>query len=143
MIASDSGVMPKARAVTVLFVDDYEDTRLAYAAEAEAAGFGVAVAADGYEALAKAHLTLPDVVVAEAMLYGLDGFELARRLAASPETPAVPVILLTGLLLPSLAIKARHAGCVAVLTKPCPFDVVERVIRRVVGEGAADAQRSA
>jgi CheY-like chemotaxis protein len=125
----------RTRGVTVLLVDDYEDTRLAYATEAEAAGFHVELAGDGYDALAKALVTLPDVVVAEAMLYGLDGFELTDRMTRNPRTRGIPVVLLTGFVMPNLAAKARDVGCAALLTKPCPFDVLERTILRALRGG--------
>lgn len=124
--------MPKTKHLSILFVDDYEDTRLAYAAEAEAAGFRVEGARDGYEALAKALLSLPDAVVAEAMLFGLDGFELTHRMKRNPRTRDIPVVLLTGIVLPNLAARACDAGCAAVLAKPCPFEALARTILRIL-----------
>jgi CheY-like chemotaxis protein len=142
MTSNDSGIAPKADRITILFVDDYADMRAAYALEAEGAGFGVDVATDGYEAVAKALLTPPDIIVAEAMLWGFDGFELARRIARNPRSQQIPVVMLTGIVIPNLAQAAREAGCAAVLTKPCAFDVVERTIRRVLREKVTHARRA-
>lgn len=132
MLKYSSGIVPIAGKVTVLFVDDYVDTRMAYASEAEACGFAVELAGDGHEALAHVRLNAPAIVVTEVLLRGIDGFELARRINAMPRP--MPVILLTGIVLPDLAGSARRAGCSALLTKPCPFDVVERTIHRLLEE---------
>ncbi|HEY2514683.1 MAG TPA: response regulator [Polyangiaceae bacterium] len=140
MAGSSSGLVSKASGVTVLFVDDYVDTRLAYASEAEACGFIPQLAGDGHEALAHVRLDPPTIVVTEVMLRGLDGFELTRRIRAMPRP--IPVVLLTGIILPDLAASARRAGCAALLTKPCPFEIIERTIRRLVGERLGHARQA-
>jgi CheY-like chemotaxis protein len=134
MSVNDSGVAPKTSDATILFVDDYEDTRRAYAAEAERAGLIAELASDGEAALARVLFSPPSLVVAELMLAHVDGLELTRRIAGNPVSRAVPVILVTRIVLRNLAALAQSAGCAAVLTKPCPFDVLERTIRRVLRE---------
>ncbi len=133
-----SGFAPAMGEITVLFVDDSPDVRFAYGLEASAAGFRFELATDGHEALAMALHLRPDVVVTEALLYGLDGFELTRLLAMGPHTRSIPVIMITALSLLNLPARARAVGCSAVLRKPCSFLAIERTIRRVLRE-AADA----
>jgi CheY-like chemotaxis protein len=131
---------PKRDAIALLLADDYDETRTAYADAAIEAGFTVETAADGVQALALALLVVPDVIVTEALLGGLDGFELARRMKRNPRTEAIPVVILTGLVLPDLSSKAEASGCVALLTKPCTFEALEQTIRRVVREHRGIAQ---
>jgi CheY-like chemotaxis protein len=143
MTNTKSGFAPSAKTLTVLFVDDYEDSRAAYASAAAAAGFVVEVARDGHEALAKTLLGLPDVVVSEELIGGIDGLELTRRIRRNPRTASIPVILLTGLVLPTLAASAQESGCSAVLTKPCTFEALVQTIRRALRESMRHGTRSA
>lgn len=139
----DSGYVRKASPIIVLFVDGDGDTRRAHAAGARAAGFGVELARDGEEALAKVLLGLPHVVVTEARIAGVDGFELARWTTTTSRTRVIPVIMLTGLIHPDLTQKARASGCAALLRKPCTFEALERTIRRTLREIPGDGALTA
>ena len=134
-----SGVQP--RCLTVLFFDGHDDTRQAYVESARAAGIHAVMASDGDEALARAILLVPDVVVTAVRLVGMDGFELARRLKYATMTRRIAVIVLTGLVSPDLSERAKDAGCAAVLSKPCSFEELERTIARVTKEGRPHAER--
>jgi CheY-like chemotaxis protein len=91
------------------------------------AGFDVAVARDGYEAVDQALRTRPDVVIMDLAMPGLDGFETTQRLKTLEATRGIPVIALTahGSLPREWALSA---GCVAYVTKPCyPHDLAEQI----------------
>jgi DNA-binding NarL/FixJ family response regulator len=78
---------------TVLVVDDHPSFRATARALLEAEGFAVlGEAADGTEALAKARALGPDVVLLDVQLPDLDGFEVARRLAANGVSPAIVLV---------------------------------------------------
>jgi DNA-binding NarL/FixJ family response regulator len=78
---------------TVLVVDDHASFRAAATALLEAEGFTVVGGAgDGAEALAQVGALRPDVVLLDVQLPGVDGFEVARRLAALAAPPAVLLI---------------------------------------------------
>ncbi len=81
----------------VLCVDDDEVTRQLCAAALQARGFDVTEVSDGAAALAKLSHCRPEVVVLDAMMPGLDGFETCRRLRATTGFETVPVLMLTGL----------------------------------------------
>jgi predicted signal transduction protein with EAL and GGDEF domain/DNA-binding response OmpR family regulator len=81
----------------VLCVDDDEVTRALCATALQARGFAVTEASEGAAALAQLSQVRPDVVVLDAMMPGLDGFETCRRLRATAGFEAVPVLMLTGL----------------------------------------------
>ena len=112
----------------VLVVDDFHDNREMYTQYLSFAGYRVAEAVDGEDALAKARGLLPDVIVMDLSLPRLDGWEATRRLKKDPLTAAIPVIALTGHAMGGHAEGAIEAGCDAFVTKPCvPSDLEGRV----------------
>ncbi len=79
----------------VLVVDDEPAIRLLAQRALEHRGFAVDTAADGLEALEKARAGRADLVLLDAMLPKLHGFEVARRLRADPTTRALPIVIMT------------------------------------------------
>jgi len=79
----------------VLVVDDEPAIRLLVQRAIEHRGFAVDVAGDGMEALEKVRQWSPDLVLLDAMLPKLHGFEVARRLRSDPVTRALPVVIMT------------------------------------------------
>jgi DNA-binding NarL/FixJ family response regulator len=78
---------------SVLIVDDHEDFRRSARALLEAEGFAVVgEAGDGAEAIAKARVVRPDVVLVDIQLPDLDGFAVAERIAAGRDPPVVVLI---------------------------------------------------
>src|SRR6478752_6415783 len=78
---------------TVLIVDDHPSFRATARALLEADGFSVVgEAADGQEALARATELGPDIVLLDVQLPDLDGFEVATRLGANGNAPAVVLV---------------------------------------------------
>lgn len=117
----------------ILLVEDDEDNRLVYALWLTQAGFVVAQAHNGLQALEGAFARVPDLVVTDLNIPGIDGFELTRRLKQDPRTREVPVIAVTGYA-PFQADPGRaiRAGCDAVLEKPCSPDDLESAIRTLI-----------
>jgi len=124
----------------VLVVDDFTDNREMYAQYLAFRGFRVAEAADGHEALQKAMELLPDLVVMDLSLPGLDGWEATRRLKCDSRTKAIPVVALTGHALDGHSQTAKEAGCDSFLIKPCQPQELETEIRRVLGLDAGHAE---
>jgi CheY-like chemotaxis protein len=119
----------------VLLVDDDRQCREMYAASLREAGFEVAEAHNGNQAVAKAEEQTPSIVVTDLALPGLDGYQLARRLRQSETTGAVPIIAITGYggFMDDTA-RALNGGCNAVLTKPCLLDrLLEEIERLLAG----------
>ena len=79
----------------ILVVDDSETILNFLRAVLESEHYEVATATDGHDGLAKAHQSLPDLVITDSIMPGLDGFGLLRALRTDPATEAVPVIMLT------------------------------------------------
>jgi CheY-like chemotaxis protein len=119
----------------ILVVDDYEDNRQMYAELLAYAGYEVAEARDGAEAIAMAHRLLPDLIVMDLSLPIVDGWEATRRLKADERTRLIPVLALTGHAPEGLAghsESARDAGCDAFLAKPCSPETLLEVIRETL-----------
>ena len=81
----------------VLIVDDVPDNLSLLHDALDEAGYTVLVATHGEAALQRAAQALPDIVLLDAMMPGMDGFEVARRLKALPATAHIPIIFMTGL----------------------------------------------
>jgi CheY-like chemotaxis protein len=79
----------------VLIVDDSETIVSFLRTILESEDYEVDTAADGIEGLARAHQALPDLIVTDSIMPGMDGFALLRALREDPATEAVPVIMLT------------------------------------------------
>lgn len=120
---------------SVLLVEDDLDGRRLYAEWLTGAGFRVAEAHNGLQALERALDSRPDVVVTDLNIPGIDGFELTRRLKQDARTRDIPVLAVTGYA--AFAAdpgRARRAGCDAVLPKPCSPDDLETAIRSLIRE---------
>jgi two-component system cell cycle response regulator DivK len=99
------------------------------------AGFRVDQAHNGLQALERAFDAVPDIVVTDLNIPGIDGFELTRRLKQDPRTRDIPVLAVTGYAaFASDPERARRAGCDAVLPKPCSPEDLESTIRNLMQE---------
>ena len=114
----------------ILVVDDYEDAREMYAEYLRFCGFRVAEARNGNEALKQAFTLMPDLILMDLSLPGMDGWEATRQLKADERTRQIPVVALTGHALAGASEGAKKAGCDSFVTKPClPDDLVVEVRR--------------
>ncbi|MFZ5853048.1 MAG: response regulator [Chloroflexota bacterium] len=123
-----------SRPVSILVVDDSVTTRTLEKSILEAAGFAITVATDGLDALAVLRREHVDLVVSDADMPRLDGFELTRRIKADPKTRDLPVVLVTALDSPEQQEQGLDAGADAYLLKRA-FDqgVLLQTIQRLVG----------
>ncbi len=115
-------------AETILIVDDTPANLGVLVETLGAAGYQLMVAEDGEEALAQTAQTLPDLILLDVMMPGIDGFETCRRLKAQPATRDVPVLFMTALSETADKVKAFAAGGVDYITKPIEH---EEAIARV------------
>ena len=122
----------KPESPLVLVVDDFPDNRDMYMQYLEFSGLRVAEAQNGHEALQQANALLPDLIVMDLSLPGLDGWEATRRLKADARTRAIPVIALTGHALAGHSKGAIEAGCDAFITKPCLPERLLEEIRKML-----------
>ncbi|MEM6784782.1 MAG: ATP-binding protein [Bacteroidota bacterium] len=118
-------------ATTVLVVDDNPDIR-AYVRLHLDAHYRVLEAGDGEDALALARTVVPDLIVSDVMMPGLDGYALCRALRADPDLDFVPVILLTAKASMGDKIEGLTDGADDYLTKPFDIRELEARIRTLI-----------
>ena len=112
----------------VLIVDDLPDNLAMLHDALDAAGYTVLVSTGGASALLRAAKAVPDIVLLDAVMPGIDGFEVARRLSAGPDTAHIPIIFMTGLTDTAHVLAAFEAGGVDYVTKPIlPPEVLARM----------------
>lgn len=108
----------------VLLVDDAPEMLGAVIEALESAGLTVLVARDGASALALLDRVTPDLVLLDAIMPGLDGFETCRRIKARPALGTTPVVFMTGLSEPEHVLAGLRAGGVDYVGKPIDPDVL-------------------
>lgn len=100
----------------------------------------VETAGDGETALAKAWAKIPDLIILDLMLPGIDGLEVCRRLRADPKTECVPIIMLTAKAEETDAVIGLAQGADDYIRKP--FGVRELVARVAARLRGAEARRA-
>lgn len=113
----------------ILAVDDDADTRAMLSTALAQAGFTVLAAADGASALAMVDEVRPSLVVLDAVMPGLSGFDVCRELKKHPNHAHLPVIFLTGLSETEHVIEGLRAGGVDYVTKPIILEELTARIR--------------
>ena len=120
--------LDRANSDVVLIVDDVPDNLSVLHDALDESVYTVLLATSGEAALARAAQALPDIVLLDAMMPGMDGFEVARRLKAAPLTAHIPIIFMTGLTETEYLVAALDAGGVDYVTKPIkPKEVLARM----------------
>jgi DNA-binding response OmpR family regulator/DNA-binding CsgD family transcriptional regulator len=133
--------LDRANSDVVLIVDDVPDNLSVLHDALDESGYTVLVATGGEMALQRAVQALPDIVLLDAMMPGIDGFEVARRLKAQPATAHIPIIFMTGLTETEHLVAALESGGVDYVTKPIkPKEVLARMGVHLQGARAARQQ---
>ncbi len=143
-----SPLNPPLDDTVVLTVDAMPDNIAPLHDALDDAGYTVLVALDGQAALERAAQALPDVILLDAVMPGLDGFEVARRLKASPGLDQIPILFMTGLTETEHLVAALAAGGCDYVTKPVkPLEVMARMgvhlkSARQARQGALEQQQA-
>ena len=112
---------------TILVVDDDPDIARFVEVNLRSAGYDVAVAGDGEEALERAGELRPDLVLLDVMMPRIDGFEVAQRLRKNPQTANTSIIMLTAKALSADKVTGLQSGADDYIIKP--FDPIELLAR--------------
>jgi DNA-binding response OmpR family regulator len=117
----------------VLAVDDQNTVLMLECMMLSAAGFDVVTARDGEEALAVAAAERPDLILLDATMPKMDGYDACRALRARPETKNTPILMVTTRAEVNHMRSGYSAGCNEYITKP--FNAAELVatVRRHLG----------
>lgn len=106
------------QSLLVLIVDDVPDNVAVLHDALDESGYTVLVANNGQSALDVAVKAEPDVILLDAIMPGMDGFEVCRKLKANNKTSQIPVIFMTGLTESEHVVAAFNAGGTDYVTKP-------------------------
>ena len=128
----------------VLIVDDVPENLSLLHDALEESGYTVLVATNGETALQRARQSLPDVVLLDAVMPGMDGFEVSRRLKADYATQHIPIVFMTGLTETEHVVAAFAAGGADYVTKPTrPREALARIAAHVYSARQMKQARSA
>jgi len=112
----------------VLLVEDFDDAREMYSEYLEFNGLRVAGAADAVRGLQMADELQPSIILMDAALPGLSGWDAIKELKANPRTRHIPVLMMTGHVLSDAKDGALAAGAEGFIPKPCLPDELTRQI---------------
>jgi DNA-binding response OmpR family regulator len=119
----------------ILVVDDEPEAVELVEFNLKQAGYAVATAVDGAEALKKARSLVPDLIVLDVMLPEMDGFEICKALRLDPATAKVPILMLTAKAAEIDRVLGLELGADDYLTKPfSPRELLLR-IKKIIARG--------
>jgi DNA-binding response OmpR family regulator/DNA-binding CsgD family transcriptional regulator len=140
---SDAGT-GQARRDTVLVVDDNPESLHFLIDTIERAGMTVLIATNGDNALELLEHVAPDLILIDAIMPGLDGFDTTRAIKKQPRLSDIPVIFMTGLTETEHAVRALDAGGVDYVRKPIAIEeLLARMRVHLAGARVSQAGRSA
>lgn len=117
---------------SVLVVDDEPMARTMLRLILVRAGFEVREAEDGKTALSEVDRRLPDLMILDIMMPGIDGFEVCKRLRAEEPTNSLPIIMLSAKTDSESVKRGLNLGANKYLTKPVGPDELTRHVREVL-----------
>jgi two-component system, cell cycle response regulator DivK len=124
----------------VLLVEDFDDAREMYAEYLEFNGFRVAGASDAVRGIELAEEMQPAVILMDAALPGLSGWDAIEQLKSNPATRRIPVLMLTGHVLGDAKERAMAMGAVGFIPKPClPDELTRQIVELLQKEHESEA----
>jgi two-component system phosphate regulon response regulator PhoB len=124
---------------TILVVDDEEDIVELVELNIAREGYKVLTCGKGEKALEIAHSKLPDMVILDLMLPGIDGLEVCRRLKSHPKTEQIPIVILSAKGEEADIVTGLELGADDYITKPFSGKVLVARVRRVLRRVTAPA----
>ena len=118
--------------LTILVVEDYEDTSLAMRLALEDRGYRILEASDGAAAVEVAERERPDIVLMDLTLPVMDGLEATRRIRSNPEMGDTVVVAVTAHPDHDYRARALAAGCNAFVTKPVDFEWLNELLSNLL-----------
>lgn len=121
---------------TILVVEDNADNMLLTVLLLKSAGYTVLSATDAEAGLTSARAALPDLILMDVHLPGMDGLEATALLKGDPATSAIPVIALTALAMKGDEERIRAAGCDGYIAKPMSIHEFLATVAAQLAQGA-------
>jgi diguanylate cyclase (GGDEF)-like protein len=132
MTLTESPALPR-----VLVADDDETMRLMLGETLRQAGFEVCAAADGNETLARLQQQIPDLILLDVDMPGIDGFELCRRIRSANDATRLPILMVTGFDDIDSINRAYESGATDFIAKPISWPVLGKRAQYVLRSARA------
>lgn len=116
--------------LTIMVVEDYDDTRALLRKGLEGLGYNVVEASNGQEAVDIADRTRPDLILMDLDLPILDGIAATQCIRQKPELESVPIVAVTAYPMSYSHVKAFAKGCDEYMRKPIDMTELERIVAR-------------
>lgn len=116
---------------TALVIEDNHDIA-AFIGGQLAGGYSVAYATNGNDGLQKAKDIVPDIIITDIMMPGMDGLELCRKIRSNKAINHIPIIIVTAKVTEQERIEGFEAGADAYLTKPFSIDELRTIIEQLI-----------
>ncbi|MDO8466085.1 MAG: response regulator [Gallionella sp.] len=117
---------------TILVVDDDEFNLKLLKKQLDLEGYAVRTASSGEKALAAVAEQLPDLILLDVMMPGIDGFEVTRRLKADARSSSIPIIMVTALEDRESRLKGLKAGAEEFLSKPVDRAELQKRVKNLL-----------
>jgi two-component system cell cycle response regulator DivK len=118
--------------LTILVVEDYEDTSLAMRLALEDRGYRIIEASDGASAVELAERERPEIILMDLNLPIMDGLEATQRIRSNPEMLETVVVAVTAHSDHDYRSRALAAGCNAFVTKPIDFEWLNELLTNLL-----------
>jgi DNA-binding response OmpR family regulator len=115
----------------ILLADDEEDIKTVLRMFLESKGYQVCTAYDGLDAIDQANSEKPDAILLDVMMPLMDGFEVCKKLKASPETASIPVVMLSAASHAESVKKGLDAGAIDYLVKPFEPEALDQLLEKI------------
>src|SRR5258708_19744743 len=119
----------------ILLVEDKGVNQLLTSGVREGEGFAVDIADTSVEALEMLRSRVPDLILMDIQLPGLDGLSFARTLKADPSTEPIPIVALTAHAMNGDREQSLAAGCVGYISKPIDTRTFGQQVRAFISSG--------
>lgn len=116
----------------VLYIEDNEENKLLIKRVLQSEGFIVVDASDGVTGLEKVKSELPDIILMDLHIPGIDGYELTTYIKNDEKLKHIPVIAITASVMKRDREKAIYAGCDGYIEKPVDIDILPLQIRKFI-----------
>jgi CheY-like chemotaxis protein len=123
------------RPARLLVVEDNETNMMIFRDILNAAGYAVLEAASAEDAFAMARSQVPDLILMDIQLPGMDGLEAVRTLRKDPATSSIPIVALTAHAMSGHREQALQAGCSGYITKPIRSREFREQVASYLGKG--------
>ncbi len=138
-VSAQLGTNAQGRRRTALLLDDDKVLRVTLGRFLERLGFSVSLFADGYDAIASLRTAAVDLVVMDAIVPGIDGFDGCSLMRALPTAKRTPILMILGRGDQGSVERAIEAGASDYITKPISWPILRHRVGQLIR--SADAER--